>query len=205
MKKPMTLPPNEKILSAIEGPLERWSLRCHEASLAIVRSGVLGVPCRVARGLCAGVLGQHSWVVVGMDCYDSHAMIIDPTLWSYRKDVQGIWRGTRAQYQHSPHGMGNIFHWGKAGPPEGEVINLTTPLSFEAEKFLALFSDGEGLDMRAWSLLLHAPVGGWPAAEIHNAARDDPRLKDLAPIDLVGMLTLRNPGRLYLADGGEKK
>jgi hypothetical protein len=46
--------------------------------------------------------------------------------------------------------------------------------------------------------LLGSPVHGWPAAEIVAAIADTPSLAAYVPIDLLGMLTDRNPGKLYL-------
>lgn len=73
----------------ILGPLDRYHRNCHVASLHLVREG-LGD--RVARGACRGVGNQHSWVVIG-DPY-APAIIIDPTLWSYRSDVSGVFVGS---------------------------------------------------------------------------------------------------------------
>lgn len=67
---------------AIDIPSSKWSGRCHEISLAILRAGL--VPGgRVARGWCKGVPSQHSWIAASGDCYGRDAPIIDPTLWTY--------------------------------------------------------------------------------------------------------------------------
>jgi hypothetical protein len=55
----------------------------------------------------------------------------------------------------------------------------------------------DGLDIRGWHVLAHSPVRGWPAAEIIGAMYDTPRLKMIPPIDIVGMLTDKNPNGLY--------
>lgn len=81
----------DAILKALGGKLEPWHHQCHAASVAIVRARIFP-EARVARGHCKGV-GVHSWVVLGMDCYDKDAVIIDPTLWSYDPTVTGIWIG----------------------------------------------------------------------------------------------------------------
>ena len=83
------MPPSDLAAWAEEilAPLDDWAGQCHAASLKLVRHGDLGA-CRVARGACRGVLGQHSWVVLGDDCYDKLATIIDPTLWSYTDKCQ---------------------------------------------------------------------------------------------------------------------
>jgi len=177
-------------------PLEDWSHRCHEASIALVKAGV---GFRVARGGCTGVGSQHSWVVVGNNCYDPDAVIIDPTLWSYRDDVEGIWVGKAKTGWHRPHGAGNIWDWGKPHTSGGQMISLYSSgnrLSDGVKAFLDLLGP---LDMQGWcALLSHAPVGGWPAKEIVEAAYKTKELKMLIPIDRVGMLTDLNPGGLYL-------
>jgi hypothetical protein len=186
----------EEVEKAIERPMADWARDCHSVSLAIVKSGL--VEGRVARGVCSGVGAQHSWVVVGDDCYDHDAQIIDPTLWSYRDDVEGIWTGSIGHGWHAPHGAGSIWAWGRPTPFGGEPISLTpsTPLSKDASAFLALIGP---LDRDGWAYFVsNAPVEGWPAAEIISAVADTKRLAHFIPIDRLGMLTDRNPGGLYL-------
>jgi hypothetical protein len=175
-------------------PLDKWSHQCHAASVALVRAGVGD---RVARGMCPGVGGQHSWVVMGENVYDREALIIDPTLWSYRDDVTGIYVGTAAEYGHRPHGAGSIWDWGRPVRQGGPVISLTPTfeLSRSAERFLEMLGP---LDMRGWQTLANAPVEDWPASEIYAAMDDTPDLSALVPIDRLGMLTDRNPGGLYM-------
>ena len=179
-------------------PLDGWDAQCHAASLRLVRSGVLG-PARVARGVCEGVGSQHSWVVLGDDCYDDDAIIVDPTLWSYDDDVEGVWVGSYRAGLHHPHGKGNIFAWGRPDDPTGEVIELSPrePFSREAEAFLELLGP---LDEEGWAILAHAPVEGWPAGEILDAMYES-GFEAVIPIDITGMVTDRNPKGLYLADG----
>ena len=176
-------------------PLKQWAHRCHAASLRLVKSGVLG-PSRVARGACKDVGGQHSWVVLGDDCYDEHTTIVDPTLWSYRDDVEGIWIGTLAHGLHTPHGRGSIWRWGRPNEPTGPVVELTPrqPWSKAALGFLDVLGP---LDREGWIMLAHAPVGAWPAGEIIDAMCES-GLEGYVPIDRVGMLTDRNPQGLYL-------
>lgn len=178
------------------GPLAGVSKQCHAASLALVKAGVAK---RVARGTCLGVGGQHSWAVVGNDCYDDDAVIIDPTLWSYDPGVKGIWIGTMGgELRHKPHGYGNIWSWGQPKAGDGEPIVLTPKarLSKEAKHFIELLGP---LDRHGWQVLAtHAPVQGWPAGEILAAIEDTEPLKCVVPIDRIGMLTDRNPGGLYL-------
>lgn len=176
---------------------EAFAHQCHAASLALVRSGVLGDAARVARGACAGVGGQHSWVVVDGDPYDPHARIVDPTLWSYDETVVGIWYGSARDGRHVPHGgSGSIWTYGRPPEPIEDPVSLTpaSPLSEDAVEFLSLVGP---LDRRGWSCLVNGPVLGWPAGEIVAAMDDTPALAGLVPIDRLGMLTDRNPGGLY--------
>lgn len=183
------------------GPLDRYAHDCHSASLALVRSGLLGPDARVARGLLRGVLGQHSWAVVG-DPYDLDAPRVDITAWSYDLRVPRVWVTDGPKVStHRPHGHGHIAAWGVPECGNGEDVPLAVEVGRDATRFLALVArnnNRSGLDARGWmSLLSHAPVDGWPAAEITAAADDTPRLKAFVPIDRLGMLTDRNPGGLY--------
>lgn len=177
-------------------PLDDWSHQCHAASLKLVKDGALG-ECRVARGSCRGVAGQHSWVILGNDCYDRRATIIDPTLWSYDERVDPIWIGTYRSNRHHPHGQGSIWRWGRPDSPTGPVINLTPrqPFSANALSFLALLGP---LDVHGWAQLAHAPVEQWPAGEILDAIYHTDNLSAYVPIDILGMVTDLNPGSLYL-------
>jgi hypothetical protein len=170
-------------------PLSQYHHDCHGASLALVRAGI---GTRVARGFCEGVGSQHSWVVIGDNCYDTQATIIDPTLWSYRKDVKGIYVGSQKKYSHTPHGQGSIWDWGKPVAQGGKPVKLEpkSPLSLAAKEFLSMI---EPLDHHGWGILASAPVQGWPAAEIIAAMDDTESLSALVPIDRLGMLTDRNP------------
>lgn len=185
----------KKAAGFILRPIERWKQNCHEASLVLVKAGV---GTRVARGFCKGVVGQHSWVVLGDDCYARDAVIIDPTLWSYDQAVRGIWIELAAVGKHFPHGSGSIWNFGKPTYHGGTVIGLNHKykLSGEAIAFLSFLG---ALDIPGWiTLLSSAPVGGWPAKEIITAAYGTEELRQLIPIDRVGMVTDLNPGGLYL-------
>jgi hypothetical protein len=186
---------------AIEIPFEKWAHDCHTISLAIVKSDLIEGPRRVARGWCDGVRGQHSWVVVGNDCYADDAKIIDATLWSYDDSVEGIWFGSMTDDRHTPHGgKGTIWTWGQPAHCGGESIELKPEkeLSSLAATFLEMLGP---LDYMGWGALAsQAPVGGWPAAEIIEAMYHTPELQMLIPIDRVGMLTDINPSGLYLPD-----
>lgn len=195
MHTQLGLPSLTVLEAAVGEPVGDWSHRCHEISLAIVRSGVLETPCRVARGTCRGVPGQHSWVVLGMDCYADPVTVVDPTLWSYT-DFKGIFLGSSTIHRHSPHGMGNIWQWGRPESSTENVIELAVTVNDEAKNFLRLIGP---LDDLGWQVLLHAPVLGWPSAEIISAAYQTPELRQYIPIDIVGMLTEHNPGKAYLA------
>lgn len=177
-------------------PLDQWASHCHGASLAVVQAEIFP-ESRVARGFCMGVTSQHSWVVVGTDCYDTKAAIVDPTLWSYDDGVKGIWVGTMEDGRHKPHGMGSIWDWGRPDYPTGEHVSLEPPeggWSDEAENFLDVLGP---LDEQGWRILANAPVEGWPAAEILSAIADQLG-SEWVPIDIIGMLTDRNPQGLYV-------
>jgi hypothetical protein len=191
------------VAEEVLAPLDDWDLRCHAASVALMRSGRFGT-CRVARGWCEGVPGQHSWLVLGDDCYANKAVVVDPTLWSYDQTVEGVWVG-KANVRHRPHGAGSIWAWGRPNDPTGPVVKLTPrePFSPPALAFLEMLGP---LDEAGWIALAHAPVEGWPAGEIIDALCETPHptipdqtFEAYVPIDIVGMVTARNPKGLYLA------
>lgn len=178
------------------GGLDGWKFQCHAASLEMIRTGLLPEGSRVARGACPGVPGQHSWVVLGHDCYDRDAWVLDATLWSYTKAQPYIYRGKAKTRPHRPHGSGSIWQFGRPADPVGPVIPLGKTLSQDAEYFLKLAAPN-GLDYRGWQFLANAPIGGWPAAEIISAMADNPKLAVTVPVDILGMVTDRNPSNLY--------
>jgi hypothetical protein len=190
-------------INAVLAPLDEWAFQCHAASTKLVKSGVLG-RSRVARGSCEGVGGQHSWAVLGDDCYDLTATIVDPTRWSYDRYVTGVWVGD-GQESYKPHGHGSIWRWGrpeKASYSDEFKLTPSKPWSQAAQDFLALLGP---LDLNGWITLAHAPVGGWPSAEIidamcetENPSVPGSTLQGYVPIDIVGMLTDRLP--IYLSD-----
>lgn len=191
---PLTTPTKE-LLTEVEmqlSPLERWSHDCHNASIFIVRAKIFPT-ARVARGWCEGIGSQHSWVVLGDDCYDQDATIIDPTLWSYDEDVTGVWTGVLGR--HIPHGAGSIWEYGKpiSGGDKPIKLKPKRPFSDEAKRFLLMLGP---LDREGWARLAHAPVEDWPAAEILPAINET--VGPLVPIDIIGMLTDENPGGVYL-------
>lgn len=185
-----------KVEEIVGAPFETTANECHVVSLKIVKSGVLG-PSRVARGFCRGIPRQHSWIVLGRDCYRVGARIVDPTLWCYDDSVTGVWTGViQNGGRHVPHGSGSIWDYGKPVHRGGTTIelNLTKPLSRTARSFLNIVGP---LDRDGWAVLAHAPVLGWPAGEIFAAMCDTPDLRVMVPIDVIGMITDRNPGGLY--------
>lgn len=193
----LDLKPVEEVLA----PLDLWNAQCHAASCAIVNAEVIP-GARVARGFCTGVVSQHSWVILGGDCYDLNATIIDPTLWSYDDSVKGIWVGSMADGRHTPHGSGSIWDWGQPQSGGEEPIELKPrePWSKDAELFLELLGP---LDRTGWARLANAPVEAWPAAEILPAINDC--VGPYVPIDIIGMLTDRNPCGLYLPGDEEEE
>jgi hypothetical protein len=163
-----------------------------EISLAVLRTGLFGRG-RVARGTCKYVTSQHSWIVLGDDCYAMDAVVVDPTLWNYAQTVTGIFCGSGTW--HRPHGTG-AFYDGEMPVDHGdEIIELdSSKLSLEAQRFLDMLGP---LDLKGWMQVAHLPAEGWPAGEIFNAMCDVPGLEVFIPIDIRGMLTDRNPGDLY--------
>src|SRR5689334_4106072 len=128
-----------RTVEQVLAPLDRWAHRCAEASGAVVNSHVVDVS-RVARGSCRGVADQPSWVVDSEDCYVPLATIVDPTLWSYARRLNGVWIGSYSDGLHRPFGGGSIWDWGRPDKAKGKVIHLTPrkPFSQWAEDFLRL-------------------------------------------------------------------
>lgn len=177
---------------------------CHVASLALVRSGLLGEPgptgWRVARGTTPGVPGQHSWATWG-DPYAADAPVVDISAWSYDDTRPQVWVTDRRAGLHTPHGTGSI--WASGGPPtcgDGPGVALATWVSAKAREFLRMCAEANDrahLDIRGWAALANMPVGGWPAREILTAMAATEGLRALIPIDVLGMATDTNPGDLY--------
>jgi len=182
-------------------PLSDYARQCHAASIKLVRAGLA---VRVARGFCEGVGSQHSWAVLGDDCYSPDVRIVDPTLWSYTGSDPEVWVGSAKDGLHRPHGSGIIWQWGRPSQCDrpDRVIKLTPrrPFSDWAETFLGTLGP---LDYEGWSMLAHAPVGGWPSGEVFEAMHHTEGLGNLVPIDVLGMTTNINPGGLYLPGPGE--
>lgn len=165
-----------------------WRNRCHEISLALLRTGEFGRG-RVARGTAEGIVGQHSWIVLGDDVYNDAAAIVDPTI-----DPRKIVVDYAAMLTNTPKGKGSIWAWEKPWAHSTRYVELAVPVSPEAEMFLSLIGP---LDLLGWMQLADAPVEGWPAAEIIAAMLKTPELKAAVPIDIAGHLTDENPGGLY--------
>ncbi len=174
---------------------DSWAFNCHRVSIELVKAGVFGYS-RVARGWI-GIGCQHSWIVLGSDVYDPEAVVVDPTLFSYDPGVTGIFVGRAGEHPHTPHGSGSIWDWGRPVCGNGEIVKLTPrkPLSSGAKVFLRLLGP---LDYQGWMVLASAPMEGWPASEIIAAIDDTKGLSSVVPIDILGMLTDRNPGGLFL-------
>jgi len=172
---------------------------CHAVSVALIRSGLLGEGgpnLRVARGACRGVGGQHSWVVMGHP-YDDEAVIVDLTLWSYDESQPRIWLGSIQSGLHKPKGYGSIFDSERPFSRGDETIEIAdTHLSEETQLFLEMLGP---LDARGWGALWsRAGMLGWPAQEILEAFLDQhPKMAALVPIDILGMVTDRNPQEIY--------
>jgi hypothetical protein len=185
----------EALEEALGEPAIRWGGRCHEISLKVLRTGILG-PGRVARGGCQGVLSQHSWIILGGGPYDRDAVIADPTLWSYQDAAPYVHFAKNSMRTHRPHGSGSIWRYGHPDNcAPGKAVDLTwkKPPSKAARLFLELLGP---LDKRGWIELAHYPVEDWPSGEIIGAIADTFGEVQV-PIDILGMTTDRNPGGLY--------
>jgi len=172
---------------------------CHSVSLALIRSGLLGTGgrrLRVARGSCRGVGGQHSWVVLGHP-YNPRAKIVDITLWSYDEHQPRIWVGDNTFACHRPKGYDWIFNTDKPYSRGGDPLLLDEDrMSGEARRFLEVIGP---LDAPGWAALWsRTGMLGWPAKEILEAFVDQyPTMAALVPVDILGMVTDRNPQDLY--------
>ena len=195
----------ETLADAIGSPVADWARQCHGVSIAIVKAGVIPGGARVARGGCQGVIGQHSWVVAGPDCYDPDATIVDASLWSYDDTAPKVLIGRRSDWltpagdlRYQPQGDRSIWDYGRPAAPTGDIIVVPPPAggwSPSAETFLSALGP---LDLDGWRQLIRGPMRGWPAAEIISAIADS-ELATYVPIDILGMNTDRNPHGLYLA------
>lgn len=176
-----------------------FALDCHSVSLALIRSGLLGEggpSLRVARGACIGVPGQHSWVVIG-NPYDPQSTIVDLTLWSYDRSQRRVWVGDGMDALHRPKSGFHIFQGRPPAPQGGDSLSLDPQgLSEQATRFLKVLGP---LDVRGWQdLWSNCGMLGWPAAEILEAfLTQHSGMAPLVPIDVVGMVTDRNPENLY--------
>jgi hypothetical protein len=137
-----------------------------------------------------------------MDCYDDDALIIDPTLWSYVDEVEGVWISTYrdSPYEHRPHGKGSVWDWGRPARADetSEMPLDITPeggWSDDAQGFIDMLGP---LGRTGWIQLAHAPVEGWPSKEILAVMWQHPKISAHVPIDIAGMATDLNPSGLYL-------
>lgn len=191
-----------EIAHAIDWTPTGWAQQCHAVSAAIVKSSLFEPgTCRVARGSCSGVGGQHSWVVFG-NPYDEKVLLLDCTLWSYDPDAPMVYaqRGTAGganRWRYRPKGWGS--HW-QTGIPQTDYEHDMTPAALDGDPLIALFRQHVGgpLSRRWWAQFLDGPVGGWPYPEWLPILAADPALAPLIPVDVLGMGTYLNPGGLYL-------
>lgn len=191
----------EQVEAALGRPLEEFAQQCHAASIGLVNSDLFEY-ARVARGSCAGVAGQHSWVVLDHDVYNPDATIVDVTAWSYNSHYHKVWIGTVGDGTHSAKGQFSIFAGPRPVASGDNPISLTNAdqLSALAKEFLKVLGP---LDVRGWMRLGEGGMLGWPAREIVEAMLDTPQLAAFVPLDIHGMLTDRNPGGLYLKGSGD--
>jgi hypothetical protein len=184
------------LMAGIGFPFDKVAHNCHAVSVAIVKHRLYD-NARVARGWAKGVGSQHSWVAIDGDPYDPDGRIIDATLWSYDPTVSRVWAGRLSDGVHKPHGAGHFMTVGMPynhGDREIRLI-INRPMSERARNFLRMLGP---LDYKGWWQVAHLPVEGWPAREIIEAMLDTPALAVLVPVDIVGMITDRNPQGIYL-------
>lgn len=195
----------EEVAKAISIPLERWHGQCHTVSLAIVKKKLFG-PSRVARGTCEGVGSQHSWVVLSArpgSMYEKSTPLLDPTLWTYRDDVEGLFFGTCASKWHTPKGAGDLWAFGCPQSPGGEELIPKEPITGSATSFLRFLKTTAGtLSYGFWMRFFsQCPMANPPILrDLIDACYRDERIRGAIPVDIVGMLTDHNPSGLYLAD-----
>jgi hypothetical protein len=193
---------SEADVAAAIGPLDGWSHECHAASLRLVNSGLLPDKARVARGTLPGIRGQHSWAVVGSPYRPD--WIVDVTAWSYAEEYERVLVVPHGEDRgHRPHGFGDIARYGWPICGDGVAVSLAVGVNAEARRYLRDVAEAngrkhQGIDIRGWLRIANGPMQGWPAAEIIGAMCDTPVLAALVPIDIVGMVTDRNPDGLYL-------
>lgn len=186
----------QDIVEVTDLPRSAWHTNTKQVAHDLVRSGLLPT-CRVVVGFVSGVEGEHSWVTTSWDVYDKYALIVDPTMWTFRADIPDVWMGTLHDGLHHPKGEGFIWD---SGYPENSSFQDTillpqNGLSTYAKYFL---SRVEPLNVAGWTALMRLPMQGWPAGEILARMKEVPTLAPLVPEDLEGMLTEKNPGNLYL-------
>jgi hypothetical protein len=190
-----------ELSQAVGVPYPQWGRRCHEISLKLLRTGRFGRG-RVARGWCPGVDSQHSWIVLGDDVYDPNAIIVDPTVHAYVPEAFGIYVQYIGESPHRPHGYGyrtgisDVLDAEARDPDAYENVDLTpaSPLSPVTLGFLDALLP---LSRAGWAVLAEGPMCGWASGEIIAAMADTDELRALVPIDILGMVTDRNPSQLY--------
>ena len=184
------------------GPLDAWAMQCHAASVALINSDLFSDRFRrVARGTAQGVFGQHSWVVLGEDCYNPNAIIVDVTLWSYDPKQPRVLIDRAKNLSHLPHGSNSIWDAGCPIPGDDEDMPLDLPFMHKAEPFYRMVREKVGrTDRRFWmSLWSSNAMLGFNASALLEAFLDRyPDQAAIVPIDIIGMLTDRNPSGLYL-------
>lgn len=202
------LPKPEEIGRIIGIPFENngWHNNCHAVSLAFLRKGL--VEGRVARGSAEGV-GVHSWIVLAQEpgvkpnCYLDTAQILDPTIHCWHPGMEPLWQGIMADGMHHLPGRDSIWNHGCPLPGDGPPLELVVPDGPDPmgrRAFLKLLetTGGGPVTMETFRALYHGPLQGWPAGALLDLLLDQhPDFETWVPIDVVGMLTERNPDGLY--------
>ena len=158
--------------------------------------------------MCSGVGSQHSWVVLSGrpgSMFEKKVPILDPTLWTYRDDVEGLYFNTAGGTPwHTPKGAGDLWDFSCPQSVGGDELIPREPITGGATAFLAFLKAQVGgpLSYGWWMRFFsQCPMANPPILrELIDACYRDERIRGTIPIDIVGMLTDHNPGGLYMAD-----
>ena len=176
-------------VAAVLDPLSDYDRQCHVASIKVVRAGLA---VRVARGFCQGVGSQHSWAVLGEDCYAPDVQIIDPTRWSFTDDEPEIGLCDEWEAEDDYDKGGQRLRAALMTPPPpwdpaARTVSLSVPKGSDLEMTLntLLGEDQHGTDADGY--VLTVLQAGWLANLPYEILA--PHQKDIYKLlDQVGLL-----------------